>query len=126
MLRRLVYAFALTAVTSVLPAQVTGAAELIMVETSGCAYCLRWKQDVGAAEYAATPEGRFAPLRFVDLRDAPPDGVMFLRPVVFTPTFVLVEDGTEIDRIEGYPGEDFFWGLLGMKLKAKTAFAGGS
>ena len=24
----------------------------------------------------------------------------------------------EVDRIEGYPGEDFFWGLLGQMLKA--------
>lgn len=102
------------------------AAELIMVETPGCAYCIRWKKDVGAEEYAATPEGAFAPLRMVDLRAAPPPGVTFARPVVFTPTFVLVENGKEIDRIEGYPGEDFFWGLLDMKLKAGTAFTGGS
>jgi hypothetical protein len=33
-------------------------------------------------------------------------------PVRFTPTFVLVQDGRELGRIEGYPGEDFFWGLL--------------
>jgi hypothetical protein len=23
-----------------------------------------------------------------------------------------MEDGQEISRIEGYPGEDFFWGVL--------------
>jgi hypothetical protein len=39
---------------------------------------------------------------------------------VFTPTFVLVEDGTEAGRIEGYPGEDFFWPLL-AKLIAQAA-----
>ena len=33
------------------------------------------------------------------------------------PTFVLVEDGRELGRIEGYPGEDFFWGLLGKLLE---------
>ncbi len=32
--------------------------------------------------------------------------------MLFTPTFVLFDDGREIGRIEGYPGEDFFWGLL--------------
>ena len=36
-----------------------------------------------------------------------------MRRVSFTPTFILVQDGVEVGRIEGYPGEDFFWGLLG-------------
>ncbi len=45
---------------------------------------------------------------------------------LFTPTFVLVENGVELARIEGYPGEDFFWGLLGMILKQNTDFKGTS
>jgi hypothetical protein len=32
--------------------------------------------------------------------------------VRYSPTFVVVMDGREIGRIEGYPGEAFFWGLL--------------
>jgi len=39
------------------------------------------------------------------------------RSVHFTPTFILVDDGREVGRIEGYPGEDFFWGLLGMMFE---------
>jgi hypothetical protein len=46
----------------------------------------------------------------------------FARPVVFTPTFVLVEDGQELARIEGYPGEDFFWGLLARMLEEHTDY----
>ena len=46
------------------------------------------------------------------------------RKVLYTPTFILVEGGQEIGRIEGYPGEDFFWGLLKMMLEAKTDFRG--
>ena len=50
------------------------------------------------------------------MHDGPPEGVRLgLRPS-FTPTFVLVEDGKEIGRIEGYPGEDFFWPMLGALL----------
>lgn len=30
----------------------------------------------------------------------------------YTPTFVLIDGGREVGRIEGYPGEAFFWGLL--------------
>ena len=35
-------------------------------------------------------------------------------------------DGNEVSRIEGYPGEDFFWGLLGRMLSdAKIPVAQG-
>ena len=45
----------------------------------------------------------------------PADAEIGPRPV-FTPTFILVADGREAGRIEGYPGEDFFWGLLAKML----------
>lgn len=101
------------------------AAELVMVERQGCHYCIAWKEEIGPA-YPNTAMGRFAPLRVVDIADAPPDGVTFTRPAVFTPTFVLVQDGRELGRIEGYPGDNFFWGMLEMMLRAKTGFDGDS
>ena len=87
---------------------------LVMVEQAGCTYCARWNAEV-APEYPQTPEGRFAPLRRVELR-ALPDELGFDGRPVYTPTFVLFADGEEVDRLEGYPGEDFFWGLLGRML----------
>lgn len=93
--------------------------DLVMVEQRGCAYCIRWHADVGP-EYPITPEGKFAPLRVVDLRALPDDLTLARRPV-FTPTFILVRDGQEIGRIEGYPGEDFFWALLGRLLTEADA-----
>lgn len=98
------------------------AAELFMVETPGCHYCIQWKEEIGPI-YPKTAAGKFAPLQQIDIDDPLPDGLSFARKVVYTPTFVLVEEGQEIGRIEGYPGEDFFWGLLEMMLKAKTEFA---
>ena len=97
------------------------AAELIMVERKGCHYCIAWKVDLGPI-YPNTPEGKYAPLRMVDIADGMPDDIAFARKVIYTPTFVLVENNAEIGRIEGYPSEDFFWGLLNMMLKAKTDF----
>lgn len=94
-----------------LPLPAAAATELLMVEQSGCIYCERWHHDVGG-EYALTDEGKAAPLRPIMLREMPPEGVQLQRPVVYTPTFVLLRDGVEAGRIEGYPGEDFFWGLL--------------
>lgn len=97
------------------------ALELVMVEQKGCHYCEKWHNEIGPI-YDKTAEGNFAPLRTVDIRAGAPEGIQFVRPAVFTPTFVLVEENVEIGRIEGYPGEDFFWGLLEMMLKAKTDF----
>ena len=89
---------------------------LYMVEQPGCIYCARWDEEVGDA-YHLTAEGKAAPLQRIQLRDPLPEGVTFDRKAVFTPTFVLVRDGQELERLEGYPGEDFFWGLLGVMLK---------
>ena len=92
---------------------------LVMVDQAGCSYCARWMAEV-APEYPLTPEGRFAPLRMVNLRALPDDLTFASRPV-FTPTFVLMADGVEVGRLEGYPGEDFFWGLLGRLLSQGDA-----
>lgn len=97
------------------------AAELVMVEEKGCIWCAAWNAEI-APIYPKTEEGRFAPLRRVDIHAARPDDLNFDMPVNFTPTFVLVEDGDELARIEGYPGEDFFWGLLGRMLTDNTDF----
>lgn len=89
---------------------------LYMVEQPGCIYCARWNAEVGDA-YHLTAEGRAAPLKRIELRAPLPEGIDFARKAVFTPTFILVQDGQELDRIEGYPGEDFFYGLLAVMLK---------
>lgn len=94
------------------PAQAAGSdAELVMFDDTGCPYCRRWRREVGPA-YDNSPEGRRAPLRTVQLRGALPAGITLAAPVRATPTFVLVQDGREVGRITGYPGADFFWGML--------------
>lgn len=110
----------LIAVLTALPAW---AADLVMVEQPGCAYCRAWDQELSEI-YPKTPEGAAAPLERVQLAavQAGKTEYDFARPVNFTPTFVLVEDGKELARIEGYPGQDFFWGLLGMMLEAHTDY----
>ena len=122
-------AFATLAATvlglAVLAAFPARAAELIMVEQEGCVYCEQWDAEI-LPIYAKTPESKVAPLRKMDLFDGFPGDVTFARAVNFTPTFVLVRDGVELARIEGYPGEDFFWGLLGMMLEKYTDFGGDS
>jgi len=94
--------------------------ELIMVEQAGCEWCKRWNEEIGPI-YPKTREGDFAPLRRVDLR-AIPDDITVLRRVSFTPTFLIVQDGHEVARLEGYPGEDFFWPLIAKLMSKHLGF----
>ncbi|WP_314733149.1 hypothetical protein [Pseudoruegeria sp. SHC-113] len=104
-----------------LPSASMAETRLFMAEEPGCPYCAQWNREIGGI-YAKTPEGRAAPLERFDLR-APPDGLELARRIAFSPTFVLAHDGVEVSRIEGYPGEDFFWGLLQVMLTdAEIAF----
>ena len=89
---------------------------LIMAEEPGCIYCARWNSEIGHI-YPKTAEGQTAPLRRIDVNDPIPQDVTLARQINFTPTFVLLVNGEEVSRLEGYPGEDFFWGLLEMMLK---------
>ena len=99
------------------------AAELLMYRKAGCPWCAAWDRQIAPA-YPNTELGRRAPVRLLDMdHDASPAALRM--PVRFSPTFVLVEAGREVGRIEGYPGEDFFWGLL-EKLVAQLPPASSS
>lgn len=88
---------------------------LVMIEQAGCAYCKLWNRDVSDA-YANSPEGARAPLLRLDLRAPVPDDMRFAARPVFTPTFILIDNGEEIGRIEGYASAQFFWEHLGRLL----------
>ena len=96
------------------------AAQLIMLEEAGCPWCDMWEEEVGVV-YHKTPEGKRAPLRRLDIHKPLPAELKFLVKGRYTPTFVLIENGRDIGRIRGYPGEDFFWGLLGKLLERLPA-----
>lgn len=114
----------LLAVLAVLTASHASAeTRLLMFEQPGCTWCARWHAEIGPA-YPRTAEGRTAPLERLQLGAALPADTVIDRPATFTPTFVLVEDGREVGRIEGYPGEDFFWPLL-AELIARAEGTGG-
>jgi len=88
--------------------------ELLMFKQQGCHYCQVWDENIGVI-YGKTPEGKFAPLRKVDINFD--DKVANVKPVIFTPTFVLYQKRREIGRVTRYMSDDFFWGLLEMLLK---------
>jgi thioredoxin-related protein len=100
---------------SLMPSR-TQAAELVMFEQAGCAWCQAFDREI-APIYPKTDEGARAPLRRVNLHGALPPDLGFIQVERLTPLFVLVDKGHEIGRIRGYPGEDNFWGLLGVLIK---------
>ena len=88
------------------------AAELVMFERAGCVWCQRWDREI-APIYGKTDEAKVLPLRRVDIdRDKPTD-ITLASPVIYTPTFVVIDKGHEIGRISGYTNDMSFWGLLG-------------
>jgi len=91
------------------------AAELVMFEDAACVWCARFDAEI-APVYPKTAEGKRAPLRRVDATKPTPPDLGFIEGERLTPLFVLVDHGREIGRIRGYPGEDHFWGLLGVLL----------
>ena len=115
------YVLVLVAVL-VFGATAAAAMELVMFRQAGCPWCAAWDREVGPV-YPKTELGQGVPVRLVDLARAR-DTAGLKSPVRFTPTFVLFDGGREIGRIEGYPGQDFFWGLL-ENLVPKPAAADG-
>ncbi|HEY9538489.1 MAG TPA: transcriptional regulator [Kiloniellaceae bacterium] len=112
-LRPLLAPLLLLGLWSVPPA---AAAELIMLERPGCAWCLRWDREI-APIYPKTAEGHQAPLRRVDVTQPWPSDLAGIGGDIYTPTFIVVENGTEVARLRGYPGEHFFWPLLNEMLQ---------
>ena len=96
------------------------AAELVMFEQAGCVWCETFDREI-APIYGKTEEGLRAPLRRVDTGQSLPPDLAFIERERLTPLFVLVDSGREIGRIRGYPGEDNFWGLLGVLIKKLDA-----
>ncbi|MBI5261782.1 MAG: thioredoxin [Bradyrhizobium sp.] len=107
---------AATTVVVLLSSDAGSTAELVMFERAGCTWCARFDAEI-ALIYPKTDESRTAPLRRVDLDRPLPADLAGIDPGVFTPTFVVVDQGREIGRIRGYPGDAFFFGLLDRILR---------
>src|SRR5215467_7689401 len=116
--------FSLVALTlAMFVSQVTSparAAELVMFEQAGCPWCETFDREI-APVYAKTDEGKRAPLRRVNIDYPLPPDLGFIAMERLAPLFVLVDKGREVGRIRGYPGEDHFWGLLGVLIKKLDA-----
>ena len=96
--------------------QVIADVRLMMVEQDGCPWCERWKAEIGPI-YPKTAEGRIAPLVKVMIHAPLEKGITLNSPPVYTPTFILLNDGQEVGRIEGYQSDEFFWWFMETMIK---------
>lgn len=119
-LLRLVFVMAVAVASLLANRSALSAAELLMLEQPGCVWCKRFNEEIAPA-YAKTDEGRRAPLRRVDITEDWPVDLEGIRPERLTPTFILLDKGVEIERMIGYPGNEFFWGLLDDMLSKLPA-----
>lgn len=87
---------------------------LIMVDDPACHYCRRWLKEVGGG-YHRTAEGLAAPLKRLG-RDS--KTLAAFAPVIYTPTFILAQNGRELGRITGYPGQFYFWEELSQMMSS--------
>lgn len=92
--------------------------QLVMVDDLGCPYCARWDLEVGGG-YANSAEGRHAPLVRIRRGDR---RLAAFKAITHTPTFIVLDNGSEAGRITGYPGAHFFWPMLEEILR-KTGYS---
>lgn len=94
----------------------SGTAELVMFEQKGCEWCEVWNEEI-APVLPKTPEGKCAKFSRFDIHNPSSNLLKKIKPIIYTPTFVVFEDGKEVGRVLGYAGEDFFWFQLSSELK---------
>jgi hypothetical protein len=102
-------------VTTLLLCTATGpalAAELLYVYSPDCPACRKFDAEVGRI-YPRTPEAQRMPMRRVLFSEWQAgriaDTACAARPVVGTPTFLLINDCAELERITGYSTDEGFW-----------------
>ena len=111
------------ALAGVLLASHANALELVMFRRAGCPWCAAWDREIGPV-YPKTDIGRRIPIQLIDIHEAAAKKIRLNTPVQYTPTFVLVDGEREIGRIEGYPGEDFFWPRVEALIASAPAKTG--
>ena len=91
-------------------------ARLVLFETEDCAACDLYRREVLPAYWAP---GRAPPigLTLIDVDALGTGGIALRHRLASVPTLVLMVDGREIARVEGYPGRGRFFEILDVMAR---------
>ena len=89
--------------------------EVVVFEIGGCKYCTAFRDNLGA-RYLASTTNRAAPMRFVDVGRLDPQSFQLSADINTVPTIVVLQDGREVDRVEGYPLADLLFGMVKARI----------
>lgn len=82
--------------------------EVIVLEAPNCTYCNVFRQLV-LPRYLRSKRAGDLPIRFVDVNDPAADQLKLSSSVTMVPTVVMMREGQEVDRINGYMGPEAFF-----------------
>jgi thioredoxin-related protein len=91
-------------------------AELLVFETNKCVYCFIFRRDV-VPGYQQSPRARDVPMRFIDIDQVDVTQLKLKSPLTMLPTVILMKNGHEVDRIDGYMGPEPFFYMVSRLLK---------
>lgn len=103
------------AVSAATPGAVTALAgaryEIIAFEAQGCTYCAHFRKDI-ARSYERSERSKRAPVRYLDVKAGEVANLKLAGAITLLPTAVILRDGIEIGRIDGYTGRENFYRVL--------------
>jgi hypothetical protein len=89
--------------------------EVIVFEIGGCKYCVAFRDNLGA-RYLSSTTNKAAPLRYVDIGQLDPTNFQLRADITTVPTIVVLQDGREVDRVEGYPLRDVLFEMVKSRV----------
>ena len=92
--------------------------KLLYFYSDTCAYCKAWENEIANIYLKTEFEDQFK-LSFIDFSsNADFEKYGISKIVKVTPTFIFLEDKTEVGRIEGYNGQELFWWQVDEIIKS--------
>jgi thioredoxin-related protein len=85
--------------------------EMLVFERQPCTYCELFRQEI-LPRYMGSPPAARAPMRFVNIDHVDLEALGLRTRLTTIPTAVLMQNGTEIDRITGYMVPETFFQVV--------------
>ena len=90
--------------------------EVLVFESESCIYCRIFRRDV-LPQYLQSKRAKMAPIKFIDVKRVDPKKLGIVAPLTMLPTFVIMREGRERGRINGYLGPEPFFHMVSQILR---------